>query len=67
MPRTMNVRNASLEDAAVIARFNVLLAEESENEEIEYQTVLKGVRTLLTDEGRDSTCWRSTGTISSGR
>jgi len=46
----MNVRNASLEDAAVIARFNVLLAEESENEEIEYQTVLKGVRTLLTDE-----------------
>jgi len=46
----MHVRNASLEDAAAIARFNVSLAEESEREELEYHTVLKGVRTLLSDE-----------------
>lgn len=46
----MRIRNASLEDAETIARFNVLLAKESENEELEYRTVLKGVRTLLTDE-----------------
>jgi GNAT superfamily N-acetyltransferase len=46
----MRIRNAALEDAEAIARFNVLLAGESENEELEYQTVLKGVRTLLLDE-----------------
>jgi GNAT superfamily N-acetyltransferase len=50
MPHAMNVRNASLEDADVIARFNLLLAEESEHEELEYHTVLKGVRTLIADE-----------------
>jgi GNAT superfamily N-acetyltransferase len=46
----MRIRNASLEDAEAIARFNVLLARESENEELEFRTVLKGVRTLLLDE-----------------
>ena len=46
----MKVRNASLEDSGTIARFNILLAEESEKEELEYHTVLKGVRTLLSDE-----------------
>jgi GNAT superfamily N-acetyltransferase len=46
----MRIRNAGLEDAEAIARFNVLLAKESENEELEYPTVLKGVRTLLLDE-----------------
>jgi GNAT superfamily N-acetyltransferase len=50
MPATMRVRNASLEEAETVARFNVLLAKESENEELEYRTVLKGVRTLLLDE-----------------
>jgi GNAT superfamily N-acetyltransferase len=46
----MRIRNASLEDAEAIARFNMLLARESENEELEFRTVLKGVRTLLLDE-----------------
>lgn len=46
----MRIRNAGLEDAEAIARFNVLLARESENVELEYQTVHKGVRTLLLDE-----------------
>jgi len=50
MPHAMKVRNASLEDAVAIARFNLLLAEESEHEELEYHTVLKGVRTLIADE-----------------
>jgi len=50
MPGPMKIRNATLEDAEPIARFNVLLAMESENEELEYPTVLKGVRTLLLDE-----------------
>ena len=46
----MKIRNAALEDAEAIARFNVQLAMESENEELEYPTVLQGVRTLLLDE-----------------
>jgi GNAT superfamily N-acetyltransferase len=46
----MKIRNASLEDAQAIAKFNLLLADESESEELEYHTVLKGVRTLLADE-----------------
>lgn len=46
----MRIRNAGLEDAEVIARFNVLLAKESEDIELEYRTVLKGVRTLLLDQ-----------------
>ncbi|MBM4249916.1 MAG: GNAT family N-acetyltransferase [Euryarchaeota archaeon] len=46
----MRIRNAGLEDAETVARFNVLLAKESEGEELEYRTVLKGVRTLLLDE-----------------
>ena len=46
----MRIRNAALDDAEAIARFNVLLAKESENEELEYPTVLNGVRTLLLDE-----------------
>ena len=50
MPTIMRIRNASLEDAETVARFNVLLARESENEELDYRTVLKGVRTLLLDE-----------------
>ena len=50
MPAVMRIRNAALEDAEAIARFNVLLAKESENTELEYPTVLSGVRTLLLDE-----------------
>jgi len=50
LPTIMRIRNASLEDAETVARFNVLLARESENEELDYRTVLKGVRTLLLDE-----------------
>jgi ribosomal protein S18 acetylase RimI-like enzyme len=50
MPTFMRIRNANLEDAEVIANFNVLLAKETEDEELEYPTVLKGVRTLLLDE-----------------
>jgi len=46
----MRVRNAGLEDAEALARFNVLLARESEDVELEYATVLQGVRTLLLDE-----------------
>ena len=50
MPVVMRVRNAGLEDAEAIARLNVLLARESENVELEYPTVLSGVRTLLLDQ-----------------
>lgn len=48
----MRIRNAALEDAAAIARLNVLLAKESENVELDFRTVHKGVRTLLLDQRR---------------
>jgi GNAT superfamily N-acetyltransferase len=46
----MKIRMAALDDAEAIARFNLRLARESENEELDYPTVLKGVRALLRDE-----------------
>jgi GNAT superfamily N-acetyltransferase len=46
----MQVRKASLNDAETIAHHNLLLAKESENQTLSPKTVLKGVRSLLSDE-----------------
>lgn len=43
----MIIRMASMDDAEKIARNNVLLALESENMRIEYETALEGVKTLI--------------------
>jgi len=48
----MLVRDATLKDAAVIARNNVLLAKESEGEPLDHRTALSGAKALLSDEGK---------------
>jgi ribosomal protein S18 acetylase RimI-like enzyme len=46
----MIVEKANYEDANVIAENNILLAKESENKTIDYETVLKGVKNLISNE-----------------
>ena len=48
----MIVRKAVLSDAEQIAKNNVLMAEESENEMLSFDTVLRGVKGLLSDESK---------------
>jgi GNAT superfamily N-acetyltransferase len=48
----MLIRRAASKDAAAIAKHNVLLAHESENVTIHYETTLAGVRAVLTDENK---------------
>jgi GNAT superfamily N-acetyltransferase len=51
-PGHMLVRDATLKDAAVIAKNNVLLAKESEGETLDRRTALSGAKALLSDEGK---------------
>ncbi len=46
----MKVRNATISDAEVLMHNNILLAAESEDMKLNPDTVLKGVRALLSDE-----------------
>ncbi len=46
----MHVRKACLNDAETIAHQNLLLADESERQMLSTDTVLQGVRSLLSDE-----------------
>lgn len=46
----MIVDKANYEDANTIAENNILLAKESENKTIDYETVLKGVKNLISNE-----------------
>ncbi|MFO8078046.1 MAG: GNAT family N-acetyltransferase [Thermoplasmatota archaeon] len=46
----MIVRKAELKDAEQIAKNNVLMAKESENQILSSDTVLKGVKAMLSDE-----------------
>jgi GNAT superfamily N-acetyltransferase len=46
----MIVRYADISDAEMITRNNVLLAKESENVSVDYVTVSKGVKALLSDK-----------------
>ncbi|MGQ9582232.1 MAG: GNAT family N-acetyltransferase [Thermoplasmatota archaeon] len=48
----MKIRKAAPGDAGTIARFNLALAKETESEELDYRTVLKGVKALLADESK---------------
>ncbi len=46
----MIVRKAELKDAEQIAKNNVCMAEESENEMLSFDMVLRGVKAMLSDE-----------------
>jgi len=46
----MLIRNAVLSDADIIAENNILLAQDSENITIKHETVLEGVKAIITDE-----------------
>jgi len=46
----MLIRNATLNDAEIIAENNLLLAQESENIRIKHEMVIEGVKTIITDE-----------------
>jgi GNAT superfamily N-acetyltransferase len=46
----MKIRNAILKDSKSIAENNLLLAKESEDINIEYKTVLEGVKNIITDK-----------------
>ena len=48
------IRVATIDDLETIADFNVRLAEETEDTSLDRETVLQGVRTLLSDETRGS-------------
>jgi ribosomal protein S18 acetylase RimI-like enzyme len=48
----MNIRYAQRKDAEQLAQHNVLLAKESENKTISYQTTLKGVLSVLCDRSK---------------
>jgi GNAT superfamily N-acetyltransferase len=48
----MNIRNATGDDAAVITDFNIRLALESEDLQLELSTVTQGVATLLKDPSK---------------
>jgi len=45
----MKIRNAVLRDSKIIAENNLMLAKESENKNINYKTVLEGVKSVISD------------------
>lgn len=48
----LSFRKADLDDAELIAKNNVILAEESENYKVDYNTTFKGVKSLIKDESK---------------
>lgn len=48
----MLIRNATQNDAAVLTKQNILLAKESENMVLDYETVHRGVEALLCDKNK---------------
>lgn len=48
----MNIRIGRLEDAKDIAKNNCLLAKESENIDISYETTLSGVKKIISDSSK---------------
>jgi hypothetical protein len=48
----MNIRIGGLEDAKDIAKNNCLLAKESENIDIPYETTLSGVKKVISDSSK---------------
>ncbi len=48
----MNIRKAKLTDSKKIAEFNVLIAKESENLEISYETTAKALKKLIKEKNK---------------
>ena len=48
----MEIRKAKPKDSKIIANFNVLLAKESENENIQYKKTLNAVKKLISNENK---------------
>ena len=49
---TFNIRDATLADTEIIARYNSAMAAETEGRPLDAETVLKGVTALLDDRGK---------------
>jgi len=51
-PKILTIRRAKIGDAATLAAFNQLLAQETEGRALEKSIILRGVRNLLRDRSR---------------
>src|SRR5262245_58399816 len=49
---SLTIRPGRPEDTAIVTRFNMLLAEESEGKTLDQATVTAGVRAILSDSGK---------------
>ena len=45
----IKIRKGELRDAGTIANFNIMMAKESENKELEFETVFRGVKAVIKD------------------
>ena len=45
----MTIRKAEIRDARTIADFNIKMAKETENKELDFETVLRGVKAIMKD------------------
>jgi len=45
----IKIRKGELQDAKAIARFNIMMAKETENKELDFDTVFRGVKALIKD------------------
>jgi len=45
----IKIRKGELQDAKAIARFNIMMAKETENKELDFETVFRGVKALIKD------------------
>jgi len=48
----IKIRNAVIDDAEIIARNNLLLAKESENYVVDFNTTIKGVNSVIDDKSK---------------
>ncbi len=49
MKDKINIRKAELKDAGTIAKFNTLMAKETENMELDSQTAIRGAKAIIKD------------------
>lgn len=45
----VKIRKAELKDAEIIAKFNIAMAKETENKDLEWDTILRGVKAIIKD------------------
>jgi ribosomal protein S18 acetylase RimI-like enzyme len=49
MSEHMTIRKGELRDANTLAQFNIKMAKETENKELDFETVLRGVKAIIKD------------------